>query len=299
VDDTVSCLLEDLPVPNGSGDTACLEKSEVCTGGANLGQPCTAHNQCPGANNACGSECGPTPLHLGMCNSPTRTRFSGAGPTGSGLFLSTIQIGTISDDGTCAVAKQCAGGTNSGAVCAVNGDCPGGGCASAICNGLCSNSATTPCLVNANCPAGGVCNPGATFNVPCAGADPENECGANAVCRAVDPAKGFDGVPCTADDPPTSQGVANTIPQTTGVSHASVADAFAGSNPFQQLTHRACYPSANPDGNCVTSSQGSLFDCGSLLGPSPSVTGVKLTTVFPTVDGVTGDAAIATLLQAR
>jgi hypothetical protein len=83
------------------------------------------------------------------------------------------------------------------------------------------------------------------------------------------------------------------------VSHAAVADAFAGSNPFQQLTHRACHPSANPDGNCLTSSQGSLFDCGSLLGPSPSVTGVKLTTVFPTVDGVTGDAAIATLLQAR
>jgi hypothetical protein len=119
----------------------------------------------------------------------------------------------------------------------------------------------------------------------------------------VDPAKGFDGTPCSADDPPASQGVPNTIPQTTGLSNASISDSIQGdvttTNNFYQLVHRNCIASALPDTNCITSSQGSLFNCASLLNPSPSVTGVKLTTVFPTVDGATGDAAIATLLQAR
>jgi hypothetical protein len=137
------------------------------------------------------------------------------------------------------------------------------------------------------------------FNVPCTGTAPATECGANAVCRAVDAAKGFDGIPCNGDDPPSSQGVANTIPQTTGKSNASVADAFSGTNSSQQLVHRNCYPSGLPDTNCITSASGSLFDCASLLSVSPSTTGVKLTTVFPTVDGVTGDSAIATLLQSR
>jgi hypothetical protein len=299
VDDTSSCVLTDPAVPNGSGDVACKEAFEICTAGPNLGEPCTADAFC-GSGGECGSSCSPTPIHIGLCNSPTRTRFSGAGGMGSGLFLSTIQIGTISDDGTCAVAKQCAGGANNAADCAVNEDCPGGACASAICHGFCTIATTSPCLVNADCPGGGgVCQPGAMFNVPCTGTNPTTECGANAVCRAVDPAKGFDGTPCTADDPATSQGVANTIPQTTGTSHASVADAFAGVNSNQQLVHKSCYPSALPTTNCITSSSGSLFDCGSLLSVSPSTSGVKLTTVFPTVDGVSGDAAIATLLEGR
>jgi hypothetical protein len=219
---------------------------------------------------------------------------------GSALLLSTIQIGTISDLGTCLTAKQCAGGSNNGTVCAVNQDCPGATCASAICNGFCNNAPTTPCLTNVDCAAtSGVCQPGPTFNVSCVGTAPATECGLNAVCRAVNPAKGFDGIPCNADDPPASQGAANTIPQTTGVSLASVVDGFAGTNAYQQLTHRNCYVSDDPDAKCLTSATGSLFNCASLLSPSPSVTGVKLTTVFPAVDGATGDAAIATLLQAR
>jgi hypothetical protein len=299
VDDTSACALTDPDVPNGSGDTACLEVLEVCTAGPNLGQPCTSDAFC-GAGGQCGTECLATPNHAGMCNSPTRTRFSGAGGTGSALFLSTIQIGTISDGGTCRPAYKCAGGSNSGATCSVSQDCPGGACASAICNGFCSVATTSPCITNADCPSGGgVCVPGAMYNVPCAGTNPTTECGANAVCRAVDPAKGFDGIPCNDDDPATSQGVPNTIPQTNGTSHASISDAFSGSNAGQQLVHRNCYPSADPDGRCRTSASGSLFNCASLLGPSPSTAGVKLTTVFLTVDGVTGDAAIATLLQSR
>jgi hypothetical protein len=137
------------------------------------------------------------------------------------------------------------------------------------------------------------------YNVPCPGTNPNTECGANAVCRAVNPAKGFDGVPCTTDDPATSQGIANTIPQTTGVSHAAIVDAFQGAAPGQQLIHKSCYPSSLPTTNCITSASGTLFNCGLLLSATPDVSGVRLTTVFPTVDGLTGDAAIATLLAAR
>lgn len=326
VDDTAACVLTDPDVPNGSGDVACKEKYEVCTAGPNLGNPCSScdppgvcvNGICSGgpdnglgcsigdafcgSGGRCGSTCSATPAsaHIGLCNSPTRTRFSGSGGMGSGLFLSTIQIGTIDDDGTCAIDQQCAGGANNGDPCSVNQDCPGGACAPAICNGFCSIATTSPCLVNGDCPAGGgVCQPGAMFNVPCPGANPTTECGANAVCRPVAPAKGFDGIPCNADDPVTSQGVANTIPQTTGVSHASVADVFTGTNPGHQLNHKSCHPSALPATNCITSASGTLFNCGLLLSPTPDVSGVRLTTVFPTVDGVTGDAAIATLLRAR
>jgi len=97
--------------------------------------------------------------------------------------------------------------------------------------------------------------------------------------------------------------VANTIPQTTGLSNASIADVIQGdvttTNNFYQLVHRNCISSPAPDTNCITAASGSLFNCASLLSMSPSVSGVKLTTVFPSVDGATGDAAIATLLQAR
>jgi len=302
IDDDALCTSTDPDPPFGSGDAACLEKFEYCTSGTNAGGDCSAapagDSHCPAGK--CGTDCAASPRHPGLCNSPTRTRFSGAGGMGSGLFLSTIQVGAIANGGSCATERQCAGGTNNAAPCQVDEDCPSGACASAICHGFCSIATTSPCLVNADCPAGGgVCVPGATFNVACSGTNPATECGANAVCHPVDPAKGFDGIPCTADDPPSSQGVATTIPQTTGTGHASVSDAFAGTSSGQQLVHKSCYPSAQPGETCITSSVGTPFDCSSLAGVSPSVTGARLTTAVPIVDGLTGDAVLTTLMTAR
>lgn len=298
--DDSACSLTDLSPPEGSGDTACLEQFQFCTSGSKLGQACLGNLDC-GSGGKCGTVCTATPLHAGLCNSPVRTRFSGAGGMGAGLFLSTLQVGTISDGGSCAIEKRCAGGSADGFACQVNNDCPGGGsCAGAICHGFCSVATTTPCLTTADCfGGGGTCVPGAMFDVPCSGTNPSTECGANAICRGVNPAKGFDGIPCTADDPPTSQGLTATIAQTTGTSHAAVADAFDGANSGRQLAHKSCYPSALPDQTCVTASTGTLFDCASLLSPSPSVSGVRLTTAYPTVDGLSGDAAIVALMTAR
>ena len=91
-----------------------------------------------------------------------------------------------------------------------------------------------------------------------------------------------------------SQGVANTIADDGSEQRVGIG-LVLGSEHLQILAHRNCIPSTSADTTCITSSSGSLFNCASLLGPTHSVSGVKLTTVFPTVDGATGDAAVATL----
>jgi hypothetical protein len=128
-----------------------------------------------------------------------------------------------------------------------------------------------------------------------------NECGANAVCVAVDPRKGFDGVPCSDDDPIGGRGAASTIPQTTGTSMVMVADPMQGTgfNAGGQLIHKNCRP-GNLLTNCITANTGSPFNCSSLTSVTPSASGVRLTSGFPSLDAViSADAAIVTLLTAR
>jgi len=302
-DDT--CTAQDPVPPAGSGLKACLEQRVVCTVGSKLGQPCTTSADC-GAGGTCGATCNAQTPHPGVCNSPAHLTLTGAGGKGSALLLNTIAIGTISDGGTCALAAMCLGGAKDLQQCQVAGDCPGGTCATAACRGTCASgtNAGQPCLTPADC-VGAICTPGPNFKQSCS----SDEGCAGGQCLPINvyplantnpvrlgSGQGFDGIPCSADDAPGVRGVPNTIPQTTATSSTFVID--AGNVAGQQLIHKNCIFTANP-ASCLTSSTGTAIDCNALTAGTPNLTGLTLASTFATIDGTTGDAAVATFLSAR
>jgi len=297
--DDPGCDAAELPPPAGSGDTACRESREICVNGANIGQPCTASNQCgAGATaNACSNSCNANVAHVNACNSPTRILLGGQGGTGSALLLSTTAIGTISDGGSCGIAARCANQAP-GTACVADIDCTSGVCATALCAGTCSGG-TTPgkgCITVADCVgAGSSCNTVFEgYNTECTQPGP---CGNGGTCLAVDAAKGLDGLPCTADDATAAQGTPQTIPQTTGRSATFLADAdnIGGA----QLVHLACIGGLIDPTTCASTVVGTPFDCANVMSENPSPSGVRLANTFPTLDGQTGDGVVSTFLTAR
>src|SRR5207247_272341 len=110
-----------------------------------------------------------------------------------------------------------------------------------------------------------------------------NECGADGLCVAVDANKGFDGVPCTDDDPATSRGTALAIPTTTGSASGAIIDANNTAGYF--ILDGKCNGGFTSGViNCATSKQGSLFNCDQLLNHQSS-SGAALVSAFDQLDG--------------
>ena len=133
---------------------------------------------------------------------------------------------------------------------------------------------------------------GANFGAACTGSVP-NECGATNICTPVNIAKGFDGLPCTADDPVSSQGTASSIPTTTGQASASVVD--RDNNAGAQIYNSKLCSNAS---TCVTTVTGAPFDCTKLLSASPSVSKAALGSAFPQLEGNQTDDDVVTNRQA-
>src|SRR5207249_939857 len=151
----------------------------------------------------------------------------------------------------------CAGGTSNGNPCTVAADCPSGTCATAICQGMCAGGANAggQCTANSGCP-GSTCTLGANIGKACTGA---SGC-PSGICVPVNVGKGFDGLPCTDDDPPGSRGVFNTTPTTTGNTLTFISD--ANDTAGHQLVHKRC---TLPTGAlCITYIKGSPYDCAKL-----------------------------------
>jgi hypothetical protein len=109
-----------------------------------------------------------------------------------------------------------------------------------------------------------------------------NECGAGGVCVAVDAGKGFDGLPCTVDDPSGSQGAAQAIPTTTGTASAAVVE--ANDTPgFFMLDGQCNGATTGGVVSCTTAKQGNVFHCD--VDGLHSSTGATLVSAFDTLDG--------------
>jgi hypothetical protein len=266
--DDPTCSAQEPPQPLGTDDAACVEKKEICTSGDKLGQPCTGNVDCGTVDTSCGTECNAQSPHQGICNSPVRLSFSGNGPTGSAVVVTNTAIGFIgpspADDGTCKRAAVCTtfpfGQVAAPTLCQVNSECAAGKvCASAYCAGVCQTGLVgKACLRNADCGGGGSCNQGTKFSQPCAAT---GECGADSICQPVAPAKGFDGLPCTADDPQSSRGTPQNAPTTTGTASSSVVDAFDSNG----LGHLIGLGSCAGQATCITTSHGHPFSCNALM----------------------------------
>ncbi|MBI3786167.1 MAG: hypothetical protein HY270_22500 [Deltaproteobacteria bacterium] len=302
--DDVSCSAAAPALPAGSGIPACLEKKEVCFGGTNPGAACSANSQC-GSGGTCGTACNPVSAHPNVCNGPERLTFSGgASVPGSAILLTTLSshiIGPPDDDGTCRKSSVCVPLTlNQPAApvaCAIDGECSSGqACRTAYCAGVCSggSSAGAPCIRDTQCGVGGGCTPGSTFGQACSGLSGECDGG---VCVPVAAAKGFDGLPCTADDVNTTPSVAITTPMTTGTASAGISDASG----FNLSTGGLIFGGVcSGRSQCLTSVQGQAFDCSSLAGPAPSATGASFVSAYPQLDQVTiGDAVYTRKLTAK
>lgn len=127
----------------------CLHTSEshLCTGGTNLGQPCTIDENCPGGGGGscqllCGSQQATCPANnpattpglYGYCGLITGDRWCQGGDndrkdcTGNPGFCAP-------GGGTCEIKTWCKYGTNDHLGCFTNADCPGGTCADIITTG--------------------------------------------------------------------------------------------------------------------------------------------------------------------
>ncbi|MBI3783072.1 MAG: hypothetical protein HY270_06705 [Deltaproteobacteria bacterium] len=298
--DDASCTAQDPPPPSGSGEAACLESKDHCTAGPTVGAACTTNAQC-GTGGICGNSCNASSVHPGICNSPTHVQFSGSGPAGSSVLLINIGIGVIgpspTDDGTCKRAAVCVPFTfNQSAAptsCVVDAECTvGKTCHSAYCAGLCTSGPKigSSCIKTTDCGTGGFCDQGTMFSQPCTGTIP-NECGTNSVCIPVVPAKGFDGLPCTADDPVSSQGTAQSAPTTTGTATASLID---GNNVAgNQLNGSLCSNLTT----CVTTLTGTPFNCAALQSMTPTLTGTSLVSGFTQFDAATVNDDVITIRE--
>jgi cysteine-rich repeat protein len=290
--DDATCTAQDLPPPAGSGSVSCLEEQQICTSGPNAGMACTSNLVC-GANASCGTQCNALSPHAGICNSPIHLTQSGSGPTGSALVVNSTAIGVITATGDtrpCRRSAVCSGFAfnSTPAACEVNSQCTSPKtCISAYCAGLCSTGAKTgqACIKNTDCGSGQICTPGAQFAQTCTGMV-SGECGADGKCAAVNSDKGFDGLPCTDDDPPSSRGNVSTIATTTALAAAGVVDVddIEGQLMFDGVCTNATA--------CTTSRQGHIFDCTALLS-SGVVTDAHLASAFPSLDGnETGDTVV-------
>jgi len=296
IDDS-TCTNQEPPPPTGSGSSSCLEAKQICTSGPKLGQPCTTNANC-GINQTCGTTCNSLSTHAGICNSPSiLTTSGGSAAQGSGLIVLSTAIGVIAtpdDGGGCSRAGVCSTFTVGSTLvsCQVDSECAAGKtCVSAYCAGKClgGSNAGKACVKNPDCP-GGFCQAGAMFSQPCTGT---GTCGTANICTPVSAAKGFDGLPCTSDDPVSSQGVAATFPATTGAASSTVVD--AGDMPGYLITNGVCtgFPS------CLTTATGHVFNCGAGIGPG-LVSGASITTAFGQLDGANiGDDVVTTTFTAR
>jgi hypothetical protein len=288
--DDATCTAQDPEPPLGSGSKACLEQRVICTSGPNAGQACTTSSQC-GTGGTCGATCNANSVHAGsaMCNSPTHLTISGSGPEGSALVVTTTAIGTIAlpdDLGTCSLSAYCLPfnvGTTP-VACTVNNDCTAGHtCNPAFCAGKCIGGTGTgkSCTKTTDCPGtGAICSGGSNFAKPCTQATASADCGSTNICVPVSAAKGFDGLPCTADDASTSMGTPQTLPTTTGIASSSVVDAYDGSTLGKLITDGAC---TNPLSSCITTFTGHPVACQAGT-PQVIVHGASLATAFPSLD---------------
>jgi len=303
-DSTGNCSAQDPLPPAGSGSQACLESNVVCTSGPNAGAACTTNGDCGGiAGVFCANTCNLQSFHAGVCNSPSHLLAYGNGPnstdngpTGSAVIVTDTAIGVITPSDTCKTsscsqrpcrrAAICSGfpvkTTAAPQVCEVDAECSPNTCVSAYCAGLCSaGSVGKPCVAHSDCGNLGLCAAGAKFAQACVGTP--NECGADGMCVAVDANKGFDGQPCTADDPVSSQGTALAIPTTTGTASAAVTDANDTAG-FFMLDGKCNGGFTGGVISCATTKQGALFSCDALLNHQSS-SGAALVSAFDTLDG--------------
>ena len=310
--DDASCTATDPAPPAGSGSKACLEAKVKCFGGPAAGAACSTDADCFGTPTngiTCGTDCptgppNPLGLHPGACNSPVHlllTAPAGASPPGTALVINTIALGVIAtpaDNGTCSKAAICTPVVFNSAptVCEVNSECSPNTCSTAFCAGICNSGSNTgrACAGDADCGgAVGSCTAGAQYGQACVG-NVVGECGAQNICQPVNAAKGFDGLPCTADDPPSSQGAPSTIPTTTSTASAAVIDVnnAAGKQMFGTL--------CTGQSGCVTSLSGFPFNCTNLLAATPSASGAGLASAFTQLDGATtGDGVVTNRLTAK
>ncbi len=105
----------------------------------------------------------------------------------------------------------------------------------------------------------------------------------------ANPAKGFDGIPCTADDP--DHGVTRIIPVTTGLASLAIVD--------QSNTEGSAIAlgSSCGDAPCDPTSTGFPFDCAALAeDPASGTDGAALALAVPMIDElIVGDSVIAQL----
>jgi hypothetical protein len=314
-DTTGNCTAQEPPLPpapeppplgGGSGSQACEETKTICYGGQIPGAACQIDADCNilascGTSCAtCASACNQQAPHPGVCNSPWRLSYSTAPQAiGTGLIVSTTAIGVIStpnDGGNCSTDRICTpvahGATPTS--CTVDAQCSGGGtCSGAFCAGVCGSGAD-PRLVGKSCTmdndvstcpvcgcgvavAAGTCQYGPNYGQACTGV--ATDCGGDPsqnICRPVNPFKGYDGIPCTADDPPASQGLASTIPTTTAIGSAGGSDVnnTAGSQMYTPVTGGTIGTGlCTGKATCLTAIQGTPFNCTSLMTTPPTLTG--------------------------
>jgi len=303
-DTTGNCSLMDPQPPDGSGQKACLEKHEICTNGANAGNACAINSDCGITGAFCGTSCNALSPHAGTCNSPVHLALTGSGPPGSGIVVTSTAIGVIQGLGEARPCRRFGAcelfAFNATPVaCEVTAQCTAPkNCVSAYCAGLCTAGPKigSPCIKVADCGSGGVCTPGANFAKGCTGLP--NECGADNKCVPFSPDRGFDGLPCTADDPLTSQGTAAAIPTTTGLSAASVADVDGVPGYF--MSGGFCSGSFTAGAKaCNTTRVGHPFNCSALVNQH-SASGASVASAFETLDGnQTGDTLVTNGLTAE
>ncbi|MBI3783214.1 MAG: hypothetical protein HY270_07420 [Deltaproteobacteria bacterium] len=299
--DDSSCNAQEPPPPTGSGSKACLESKEKCESGPIVGTPCTANAQCNSGGSTgatCGNDCNSGGNHPGTCNGPIRLSISGTRGTGSAIIVTNTAIGVITEANDCSRSSVCTPvtfglpTTTPPTACSVDAECGAGkACSTAYCAGTCTGGANDgkPCIRTSECPSG-TCNQGGTFGQACTGST-AGECPSGGVCVPVSRGKGFDGLPCTDDDPDSSKGVPQNAPTTTGIASTNIIDAAAGTT--GTLGHLVGLGTCNGNVNCLTSRKGKEFDCTALMAANPSVTGATLVSAFNQLDPAQlGDDAI-------
>jgi hypothetical protein len=199
-----------------------------------------------------GGEAPPMPPTPPPNAGPAVIELTGTGPAGSALLLNTSAIGQAT--GSCTAAAkcamgQCAGGTNSGKSCTSNAGCP-----LSTCVGF-----GKACTKNADCP-GSTCSGVNTLE----NAGPDLQ-----FCNNV-------GTP-QDDDPFSTRGVPQTLPQVTGVATGEITNTLASS------THQI-----GP-----FSYTGSPYTCANLMGANPTASGSIGVGAFTSLNQVTlGDIVV-------
>lgn len=246
----------------------------LCFGGANNRKRCTKNSDCgEGA----------------VCNSPDDPTCNAADP----LPERRNRLACMESKQKCTTAYQVPVGT----LCDDDSDCGIGG----ICGNDCSATSPHPGVCNSpfhfrsyNLPETQVPGAALLMNTTAIGTITSAD-GGNCSYDPTDPAKGPDGLPCTADDPPSSQGEGQTLPQTTGRASAVVVDsnAFTGS----VIIDGQC--SGGKDPTCVSGVSGKPFSCEALTSnPTGGTAGGRLATAFPAIEtNQVGDNTVVNVIS--